>query len=323
MSKTVILGMDTKKLTYDPTLNPEAHIDSGDTVIFESEDANCSLLTEESHVWAQCQELREAAGGGSDPVCGPVYVNGAEVGDFLAIEIIKVEPGIWRNGGYTSIQGGCGWMEAVKFNIQDPLVPTTRILTFDGEGHAIMNLESGKDFIKIPLNPFVGCIGVAPKWDRVRSDSLNEEYCGNVDIPQFKEGATIVLRCNVPGGLLSIGEVHAAQGDGEITGCAIECQGRTTVKVSLIKKADMKYYGCPQVNTPKYIGSVGIWSGKNLTYAISRGYVDLIHRIGAEYGISKSDAYMLLCLSGKVQIGNGSSAVCMIDRDILTKFKKN
>lgn len=321
MSKTVTLGMDTKKLTYDPMEKPAACIDPGDILICESEDANCSLITEESHVWEQCQTLREAAGGGSDPVCGPVYVNGAKAGDFLSIDILKVEPGPWRNGGYTSIQGGCGWMEQAKFNLQAPLQATTRICRFDGKGFADMNLEGGAEYIKIPLNPFVGCIGVAPKWDRVRSDSLSEEYCGNVDIPQFKEGSTVVVRCNVDGGLLGIGDVHAAQGDGEITGCAIECQGRTTVRVNLIKKEDMPYYGCPQVNTPARIGSVGIWP-KNLTTAISRGYQDLIHRIEAEYGIGKSDAYMLLCLAGKVQIGNASSAVCMVERSVLEKFVK-
>lgn len=322
MSKTVKLGMETKKLNYDPKLKPEAYIDSGDIVICESEDANCSLLTDESHIWAQCQELRAAAGGGSDPVCGPIYVNDAKAGDFLSIEILKVEPGIWRNGGYTSIQGGCGWLEAASTNIQQPLVPTTRILTFDGEGHADMNLADGKEYIKIPLNPFIGCIGVAPSWESVCSDSLREDYCGNVDIPQFKEGSTVVLRCNVDGGYLSIGDLHAAQGDGEITGCAIECQGRSTVRITVIKKEDMPYYGCPQVNTPEFIGSIGIWPKYNHTASIRRGYVDLIRRIEAEYGISQSDAYMLLCLCGKVQIGNSATAVCMVDRKVLEKYSK-
>lgn len=322
MGKTVLLDMSTKKLTYDPETEPVVHIEPGDTVICESEDANCSLITKESDVWSSVADIREAAGGGSDPVCGPIYVDGAKAGDYLAVHIVNVEPGFLRGGGYTSIQGGCGWMEFTKCNLQKPLIPTTRILSFDGEGHAKMKLEGGEEYIKIPLNPFVGCIGVAPKWDRVRSDSLNEEYCGNVDIPQFKAGSTVVLRCNVDGGLLSIGDVHGAQGDGEITGCAIECQGRTTVVVDLIKKEDMKYYGCPQVNTPEMMGSVGIWPGKNLTNAISRGYVDLIHRINCEYGISESDAYMLLCLCGKVQIGNGSSAVCMVERNVLERFKE-
>lgn len=322
MSKTVFLGMDTKKLFYDPLIEPHVHIESGDTVICESEDANMSLITDESHVWHNFNDLREAGGGGSDPVCGPIYVDGAKAGDFLAVEILKVEPGIWRNGGYTSIQGGIGWLELMNFDIQAPLTATSRILTFDGNGKANMNLAGGEEYIKIPLNPFVGCIGVAPKRNRVASDSLHEEYCGNVDIPQFKEGATVILRCNVDGGLLSIGDVHAAQGDGEITGCAIECQGRTTVKVTVIKKEDMKYYGCPQVNTPETMGSVGVWSGRNLSLAISRGYVDLIRRIEAEYGISQSDAYMLLCLCGRVQIGNGSSAVCTVERAALEKYKK-
>lgn len=322
MSKTVKLGMETMKMTYDPEVTPVATMDSGDTLIVETEDANLSNFLSEDIKIFNFGDLRDACKG-SDPVDGPVFVNGAKAGDYLAIEILKVEPGIWRNGGYTSIQGNIGWMEWAKVGLQPNLEPATRILTFDGEGYAEMNLEGGQEIIKIPLNPFIGCIGVAPKWDRVRSDSLSEEYCGNVDIPQFREGSTVILRCNVDGGLLSIGDLHAAQGDGEITGCAIECQGRATVRVTVIKKVDMKYYGCPQVNTDKYIGSVGVWPGKNLTYAISRAYSDLIRRIHAEYDIAESDAYMLLCLSGKVQIGNGSSAACMVSREVLRKYGKS
>ena len=310
-----------KSLVYDPLLPPVAHIHSGDTVIFESDDANSSLILDEHPKWTTNHDLNEAAGGGSNPLCGPVYVDGAKEGDFLSIEILKVEPGIWRNGGYTSIQDGIGWLAETNFNIQQPLESEFRILDFDGEGKAIMNLKGGEEYIKLPLNPFVGCIGVAPKRDRVLANTMSEEYCGNVDIPQFKEGATVVLRCNVDGGLLSIGDVHAAQGDGEITDCAFECQGRTTVRVSIIKKDEMLYYDCPQVNNEKMIGSVGVFE-KNHTMAIKRGYTDLIRRMEAEYGIGASDAYMLLCLCGKVQIGNGCTAVCMIDRDILKKYKR-
>ena len=317
MSKTVTLGMETRKMAYDPELAPEVFIDPGDTVIFESEDANCSLIRTEEDVAEMFQDLRLKADG-SDPVCGPVYVNGAKEGDFLRIHIEKVEPGPWRMSGYTSIQGGLGWLEHTRFTLHEKLPSTTRVLTFDEDGFANMTLEGGKEKLRVPLRPFTGCIGVAPRWDRVRSDSLSEEYCGNVDIPFFKAGAAVTLRCNVDGGLLSIGDVHGTQGDGEITGCAIECQGRTRVRVELIKKEDMPYYGCPQEETEEILGSVGIWS-KNQTYAISRAYADLVRRIHAEYGIGEADAYMLLGLAGKVQIGNSSSAMCYVERSVLEK----
>ncbi len=320
MGRTITLN-GIKCLTYDPQTAPAAYIESGDTVIFESDDANSSLILDEHPKWTTNHDLNEAAGGGSNPLCGPVYVNGAEAGDYLSIEILKVEPGIWRNGGYTSIQEGIGWLAGTKYSIQQPISSEFRILQFDGEGKAAMNLKNGEEYIKIPLNPFVGCVGVAPKRDRVLTNTMSEEYCGNVDIPQIREGATVVLRCNVDGGLLYIGDVHAAQGDGEITDCAFECQGRTTVRISVIKREDMPYYCCPQVNTPAMLGSVGVFN-MNHTMAIKRGYTDLINRIEAEYGICAADAYMLLCLCGKIQIGNGCTAICMIARDVLTKYKK-
>ena len=320
MSKEYTIGMDTKKMFYDPDIKPAIIIEPGDTVIRESEDANLSHFLSEDDVWDHCLELKEASGGGSDPVCGPIYVNGAKEGDYLSIEILDVQAGIWRNGGYTSIQGEVGWFSNRRIPASQKA--TTRIINYDKDGKLIMNLEGGKEYLKIPANNFVGCIGVAPKYDRIPSDHMNREVCGNVDIPQFKKGATVVLRCNVDGGLLSIGDVHAAQGDGEITGCAVESQGRTKIRVSLIKKADMPYYGLPQVNNEKMIGSVGVCPHIDMNYCCMEGYADLIYRIEAEYGISQADAYMLLCIAGKIQIGNGLSAVCMIDRDILKKYKK-
>ena len=320
MSKTVYLGMDTSKSFYDPQIEPAVYIDPGDTVVCESEDANWSHLLKEEDVWDHCGELKEACGGGSDPVCGPIYVNGAKEGDFLAVELLKVEAGCFRNGGYTSIQGECGWLKYDRIPASERA--TTRIMHFDGEGNAIMNLAGGEEYLKVPLNMFVGCIGVAPKYSRIPSDYMDPEVCGNVDIPQFKEGSTVILRCNVDGGLLSIGDLHSAQGDGEITGCALESQGRTTARVNLIKKEDMPYYGCPQVNTERYIGSVGITTSFDITTCCKNGYKDLIYRLEAEYGISQADGYMLLNLAGKIQVGNGYSAVCMIDRDILKKYRK-
>ncbi len=240
------------------------------------------------------------------------------VGD--AVKILDVQAGPWRNGGYTSIQGGVGWFKDRRIPASEKAA--TRILHYDEDGALIMGLEGGEEYLKVPANNFVGCIGVAPKYDRIPSDHMNKEVCGNVDIPQFKKGSTVVLRCNVDGGLLNIGDVHAAQGDGEITGCAVESQGRTTVRVSLIKKEDMPYYGYPQVENEKMIGSVGICPHIDMDHCCMEGYADLIYRIEAGYGISQADAYMLLCIAGKIQIGNGLSAVCMIDKEILKKYKK-
>lgn len=91
------------------------------------------------------------------------------------------------------------------------------------------------------MNPFVGSIGVAPKYDRRASFYQGSEWCGNIDICDVKPGAQVVLPVNVEGGLLLMGDVHACQGDGEITGCALECRGRIEARITLVsrKKQDI------------------------------------------------------------------------------------
>ena len=85
--KPTIVSMDTKKFFFDREAEPAVHVQSGDEVIFFTEDANVSLITEESHIWNEFSKLY-AAGNGCNPVSGPVYVDGAKKGDYLAVEIL-------------------------------------------------------------------------------------------------------------------------------------------------------------------------------------------------------------------------------------------
>lgn len=316
MSKTIKLGMEHRKFAYDAKEAPAAQIDSGDIILLETEDANCSLITKEEHIW-DFQSIYAAAGG-CNPINGPIYVNGAKAGDCIAVEILEVIPGFLRNGGYTSVQSGVGLLEDINGTIQSPLSPSTRICDFE-DGYIIMKLESGKEHVRIPLNPFVGSVGVAPKHDRRSSFFQGEEWCGNVDIPDIKPGATVLLPAHVDGALLLMGDVHGCQGDGEITGCALECQGVIKARVTVVPKEEAYYVKCPQVNTEEWIGSIGIAGGMNLSASMNRGYTDLVRRMGAQYGIEPNDAYMLLNLAGRVQVGNGLTCLCKIDRKLLEK----
>ncbi len=100
-----------------------------------------------------------------------------------------------------------------------------------------------------------------------------------MDCPDIGEGATVVLPCNVDGALLSIGDIHGAQGDGEITGCALECRGEVKVRVTVLKKEEAKYADWPQVNTDAFIGSIICGGALNLSDQIRAGYVDLVKRM--------------------------------------------
>lgn len=320
MSKTIQLGMEHKQFSYEKKTAPAAVIQSGDIVIFDTEDANCGLIRKETDVWSKFEEIYEAAGG-CNPVTGPVYVEGAKEGDCLSVEILEVVPGSWLGGGYTSIQSGVGVLEDIWGTFQEPLAPQTRICKFE-DGSVVMPMADPARCIKLPLSPFVGSIGVAPKYDRRASFYQGGEWCGNIDIPDVRVGATVVLPVNVDGGLLSVGDVHACQGDGEITGCALECQGTVKVRVTLLSREQAHFTGCTQVNTDEWIGSVGMPDTSDITNAMKRGYTDLVRRMEKEFGISRPDAYMLLGLAGRVRVGNENTCLCSVPREALRQYSR-
>ncbi len=317
MEENLRLTMQRSKFCYDREAEPEAEIRSGQTVIFETEDANCGLIAKPEDRWQTFEAIYEAAGG-CNPVTGPVYVRGAKPGDCLAVEILEVRAGGVRSGGYTSIQSGIGCLEDVFGTLQKPLASATRICEF--ENNAVhMKSEDGKRIYSIPMRPMVGSIGVAPKYDRRASLYQGPEWMGNVDLPELVQGTTVVLPVNVEGGLLWMGDVHACQGDGEITGCALECQGEIRARVTVLSKEEAGYVECPQINSSAWIGSVGMPFCSDLTAALRMGYTDLVRRLSRYYGVSEKDAYMLLGLCGRAVVGNEFTCLCRIDRSIFEK----
>ena len=161
MKDTLVIGMEHKKFAFDRNIEPVAAIHSGDRVIFETEDANVSLITKESDIWAEFPKLYDK-GGGCNPVTGPVYVEGAKPGDCLSVDILRVVPGFIRKGGYTSIYSGLGMLQDCKGSLQPPLEPRTKICPIEEDG-IHFKLHESDEYLKLPVRPFVGTIGVAPK----------------------------------------------------------------------------------------------------------------------------------------------------------------
>lgn len=130
-----------------------------------------------------------------------------------------------------------------------------------------------------------------------------------------------MLPCNVDGALLSIGDVHGAQGDGEITGCAMECRGEVKVRVTVLSDKEARYCKWPQVNSDEFIGAIICAEALNLSDQIRAGYVELVNRMVNYYGFEKLDAYQLLNLVGRVRIGqvlsNSNSCVVKIEKKYL------
>ena len=142
---------------------------------------------------------------------GPVYVEGAKPGDCLSVDILRVVPGFIRKGGYTSIYSGLGMLQDCKGSLQPPLEPRTKICPIEEDG-IHFKLHESDEYLKLPVRPFVGTIGVAPKEDRRSSFYQGQDWCGNVDIGDITEGTTVILPVHVEGAMFSIGDIHALQG---------------------------------------------------------------------------------------------------------------
>ena len=151
--------------------------------------------------------------------------------------------------------------------------------------------------VKIPLHPFLGCIGVAPAGGEARSSIVPAEFGGNMDAPEASAGNTLYLPVNVSGALFYFGDGHAAMGDGEIAGTAIEVPMKARLQFDLVKG---KHTNWPRFENEKEIMAVGAY--RPLDDALRIAYTELVSWIHADYGLSELDAYQLLSQVGKVHV---------------------
>lgn len=215
---------------------------------------------------------------------GPIYVEGAEVGDVLSVEILDLEPGDW---GWTAMEPSFGFL-AGEHNTE--LFKTYHL---DKEN----NLVNFSDNISIPLKPFLGVIGVAPDTTDLLVTFPPRANGGNMDDPHMIKGVTVYLPVFVDGALLSVGDSHAVQGLGEVVGTAVECDMRALLRLKVIKD---KKISEPQYETDAYYATTGF--GTTLDDAAKKATRYMIDHIVTTYGLTWEEAYMLCSLVGDLKI---------------------
>ena len=194
-----------------PNNPPAAFCKSGDTVLFETRDcyddrlmANGTLLDPENTL--------------SNPATGPLYVEEARPGDVLKVEILKISlnpAGIMQALPGAGAFGDLLRQECVRqFPIEDGKV-------------------SFNETLQLPLQPMIGVIGTSPESVSI-STHIPGDHGGNMDCTKISEGTTLYLPVFVPGALLSMGDLHAVMGDGEVLICGMEAAGAVTVKVTVL-----------------------------------------------------------------------------------------
>lgn len=235
---------------------------------------------------------------GDNPLTGPFFIEGAEPGDTLVVHILDLQ--VDGNQGLGAFAPGFGALNATNYT---PMLhpPLPEKIWFYPINHAdntatFQALDSNYK-VKIPLHPFLGCIGVAPANGEARSSIVPAEFGGNMDAPEASAGNTLYLPVSVPGALFYFGDGHAAMGDGEVAGTAVEVPMKARLQFDLLKG---KHSNWPRFENEKEIMAVG--SYRPVDDALRIAFTELVAWIHADYGLSELDAYELLSKVARIHL---------------------
>lgn len=272
--------------------NPPALVAApGDTVEFETVDSSGAQLSPTSTL----AELAALDFGKVNPVTGPVFVDGAEPGDALKVTIRSFQPSGW---GWTANIPGFGLL-ADQFP-----EPALHVWKYDAAGMGPAAYGPGG---RVPLKPFAGTIGLAPAEPGLHSIVPPRACGGNMDVRDLAAGAELYLPVQVKGALFSIGDTHAAQGDGEVCGTAIESPMTVALTFELVKGASLRF---PRFTTPGpvsrhldekgYEVTTGI--GPDLMQAARDAVSGMVDLLSARFAMKPVEAYMLCSVCADLRI---------------------
>jgi acetamidase/formamidase len=275
--------------TIGPYSEPVLTVKPGDSVMVETLDAFGGKVKNE-----RTRPSRVLKFPNVNPLNGPVYVEGAEKGDALKIEIKSIKPRGPQPRGTTCLLPLFGGLSSTQKSptLQDPLPEIVRKVNVTEKE------VSWSRRIRFPYDPFIGSIGTSPELDSINS-LTPDTHGGNMDLPDVRPGNTLYLPVRAPGALLFLGDCHATQGDGELCGVAIEFPTETTITVDLIKGWAIQG---PRIENKDSIMSVG--SGRPMEEAARLAYADLLSWMVEGFGFDRYDAYFVLTQIARVRVGN-------------------
>jgi amidase len=214
-------------------------------------------------------------------------------GDAVSVEVLAIEPRDW------------GWNAAIQgFGLLDGLLPEPmleRLPIQDGE--VIVS-----DRVRLPLRPMIGCLGLAPAQGATSSLSPAMPWAGNYDLTQIAPGATVLFPAQVPGGLFSLGDLHAAMGEHEATFIAIECAGSATVRLDV--RAGM-VLETPRIETPDRIFVIGLSLCGDYSAARLQAARLLYELLTREAELTPREAYVVISARGDLTLGGPAGTIVL------------
>lgn len=276
------IARDQLIYNFDAGTTPVLTIEPGETVVVESHDTSTDRLNkaEDLEAFMAARNPLEV-----NPAGGPIFVNGAEPGDALAVTILDIQLGPL---GFVRSLNGAG-------ALQRGIEPGS-ILMVRTEGDALIF----GDKVKLPARPMVGVLGTAPADGRVYTAHPGAQG-SNMDFNANTVGTTVYLPVHVPGGLLGIGDLHASMGDGEVSGTGVEIRGETTARIDLVKGAAPKR---PWMETGSDWIATG--QGETLEIAVEEAVENLTEILQEKLDLTRSEAFLLVSARGDVRIGQAA-----------------
>lgn len=287
---------------------PVLTIADGDTV---------STTTVDARGWDANRERHSL---GPNPMTGPFYVEGAEPGDQLAVTIDHLRP----NRTY-------GWADhGLALNVTDPdYIGTIQMPEGVSEWHVDMDagtvtLVSPRtalgDFT-LPARPMIGCFGVAAAGDQAISTYTSAQHGGNMDYVGFEQGVTVYFPVFERGALFFLGDVHAIQGHGEISGSGVEISADVTFTVRVIKQKPARW---PRGENADYIFTAG--NARPLDQALQHATTEMMRWLEQDYGLDGLSASYLLSQAGEYEVGNvfdpAYTMICKLAKRFVAPYKR-
>jgi len=291
------ISRDQLTYAFDATIPPVATIRSGDTITVETHDTSTGRIHQASDVtgFIAARDPKKV-----NPAAGPIFVDGAEPGDTLDVEILAIRLGpigfarLLRNAGV----------------LQNELEPDG-IAMVETDGDAL--IFAGK--VRYPARPMVGVVGVAPAEGTVYT-AHPAAIGSNADFNAVTTGTVVHLPVQVPGALLAIGDLHASMGDGEVCGTGVEISGEVDARVTLHKG------GAPEriwLETAEDWIQTG--QGETIELAVQEGVEMMTRFLMRQLDLSRTEAFLLVSARGDVRIGQ-AAAIPGCDATVYVRFPK-
>jgi amidase len=273
---------------FRPDADPVLRVRPGEIVCFETSPEPVERLFAAGPRWTEAVDVRAI-----NAVTGPVFIEGVMPGDAVSVEVLAIEPHDWA------------WNAAIPgFGLLDDLVPGPMLERLPIEDGEVIVSER----VRLPLRPMIGCLGLAPSEGETSTLSPAMPWAGNYDLTQIAPGATVLFPAQVPGGLFSLGDLHAAMGEHEATFIAIECDGTATVRLDVRPGLGLE---TPRIETADRIVVMGLSPCGDYAAARLQAARLLYEFLTREAHLTPWEAYAVISARGDLTLGGPAGTIIL------------